>query len=178
MRTLFCIVGRTASGKDTLTNIIAKENNMKVLLSYTTRPKRSENEDTHVFVTDAEYNADRDNNSIVAFTEINNYKYWSTIQQVLESDLYIIDPRGLKELKSKNLDLKIVSIYIDVDEYSRRQRFLMRQPDATQLFYDRNTSETLQFIEFEAQQLYDYKIENYRFEDALKELTEIINKEK
>ena len=48
-KTIFCVLGRTASGKDTLVADICAKHNLKQLISYTTRPKRSENENTHIF---------------------------------------------------------------------------------------------------------------------------------
>ena len=38
--TVYCILGRTSSGKSTITRLAAKELNMVVLKSYTTRDKR------------------------------------------------------------------------------------------------------------------------------------------
>ena len=40
MHTVFCIIGRTASGKSTIVNAVAKDLNLKILKSYTTRARR------------------------------------------------------------------------------------------------------------------------------------------
>ena len=45
------IVGRTATGKDTLREALEKHANMTFVKSYATRPRRFENEDTHIFIT-------------------------------------------------------------------------------------------------------------------------------
>ena len=53
MKTVFFIVGRTASGKDSLTNAVAQDLNMKVLKSYATRPMRKDDPkdvESHIFI--------------------------------------------------------------------------------------------------------------------------------
>ena len=40
MHKVFCIIGRTASGKSTIVSAVAKDMKLKVLKSYTTRARR------------------------------------------------------------------------------------------------------------------------------------------
>ena len=96
MHKLFCIVGRTGAGKDTITNAVADKFNLNVVKSYTTRPKRSVDEDTHIFIKPEDFELYQ--NDIVAYTEINNYKYFCTRQQLDDADFYIIDPNGIDYL--------------------------------------------------------------------------------
>lgn len=54
MHKVFCIIGRTASGKSTIVSAVAKDMKLKVLKSYTTRTRRK-NEvgkhcDLHLFL--------------------------------------------------------------------------------------------------------------------------------
>ena len=86
---LFCIMGESASGKDTLTNRLCNETGIKQIISYTTRPRRNGEGDTHIFVDDAVYESMKDN--IAAYTEINGFKYWTTTDQLYNNDVYIID---------------------------------------------------------------------------------------
>jgi guanylate kinase len=177
-KTIFCVLGRTASGKDTLVAEMCKKHNLKQLISYTTRPKRNENENTHLFATEQDFNNDCARNAVVASTVINGYTYWSTKDQVYESDVYIIDPRGLEELKRTMPDVRIVTICIYVDTHSRRQRFLIRQPGKDELFEQRNASESEQFDAFELNKMADYFVFNDRFETALYCLDRIITFER
>ena len=178
MKKLFCIVGRTASGKDTLAREIAKQSGLNILISYTTRPKRFPHEDTHIFVTEESYQKDRNNNQIIAYTEINGNKYWCTQEQLMQSDIYIIDPHGLEVLKTNNSDIDFVTIYIYADEDKRRKRFCTREPNGSVLFAARNTSENEPCDSFANNQAYDYIVTNDKFSQAAKELMEIITKEK
>lgn len=177
-KTIFCVLGRTASGKDTLVAEICKKYNLKQLISYTTRPKRSENENTHIFATEQDFENDSVRGAVVASTVINGYTYWSTKEQIYDSDVYIIDPRGLEELKRTMSDVNIITICIYVDEHSRRQRFLMRQPGKEELFEQRNASECEQFDAFELNKMADYLVVNERFEYALYCLDRIITFER
>ncbi len=60
--TVYCILGRTSSGKSTITRLAAKELNMVVLKSYTTRDKRKgeELDSDHIFILEKEKNLSMD----------------------------------------------------------------------------------------------------------------------
>jgi dephospho-CoA kinase len=146
---MICIVGRSGSGKDYLANEFERFG-YKILKSYTTRPKRFENEDTHIFISKEEANKIVDK---MAVTEINGYEYFSTISQVKENDIYIIDPEGLKTL-TKSVDNKesIYVIYVFVDGNIRKEKAINRNSNTEQeiiVFNNRNDSENEQFTEFE-----------------------------
>lgn len=176
MKTLFCIVGRTASGKDSLTSSVIDELNLKQVISYTTRPKRINEENTHIFIEEKEF--ENYKNDIVAYTEINGYKYFCTKEQLLESDIYIIDPNGVDYLKKQNLGLKLITIYVNVDYDTRYQRAINNRKDDVEVFIKRNLSENAQFENFEKNRLYDYMVTNLDFESSKKELKEIIFSER
>ena len=115
MHKLFCIIGRTGSGKSTLTKKVADELGLKILKSYTTRPMRvnetAENSD-HIFISPEEVEKYRDD--MVAYTERVNYCSFATKQQIMESDFYIINPSGYYELCEKTKDMDIDLIPIDI----------------------------------------------------------------
>ncbi len=149
------IVGRSGAGKDTYANIL-KENGLKGVLSYTTRPKRYINEDTHIFIKPNEADSYTDK---VAVTHISNYEYFATKEQVDNCDYYIIDPNGVRELLAnyKNLDYIIIYLYCDLDV--RKERALSRSSDAykeLEIFNKRNKSENGQFNAFE-KEIYQYQ---------------------
>ena len=145
---LICIVGRTGSGKDYLAKKF-EEKGLKQIKSYTTRPKRNENEDTHTFITKEE--ADKITDKI-AVTEINGYEYFATHSQVKENDIYIIDPNGLKVLCENLKDESMIVIYVKADDEERKKRAIDRADDEEkelEIFNKRNESENEQFTEFE-----------------------------
>ena len=119
MHTVFCIIGRTASGKSTIVNAVAKDFNLKILKSYTTRARRQneigDNCD-HTFINADD--VDKYRNDMVAYTERAGYCSFATKEQLMSSDIYIINPSGFSDLieSTKNIpDLRLVDIWIDCD---------------------------------------------------------------
>ena len=49
------IVGESGSGKSTICDELTKRYGLKQVKSYTTRPRRSEDEDGHTFISDEEF---------------------------------------------------------------------------------------------------------------------------
>lgn len=147
---IYLVVGRTGSGKDYLVNLLAKEG-LNVVKSYTTRPKRSETEDTHIFITPEESATITDK---VATTEINGYEYFATAAQVNDADIYIIDPNGIKELTANMPDTTFHIIYVTANDVDRRFNAVKRAENKIkeeQIFDSRDENEDAQFSEFEEQ---------------------------
>ena len=163
--TLLCIMGESACGKDTLVNQLCERNNYSKLISYTTRPRRDNEGNTHIFVDEDIYFRMREDGQIAAYTNINNVHYWSTIEQICESDIYIIDPLGVQALKQLNIpNLRLVTIYINVPENIRKERAIQRGDDMT-IYRSRCLSERDQFRQLKRDANFDYAISN---SDAIK----------
>lgn len=172
---LFCIMGETASGKDTLTKKLCEDTGMRSIVSYTTRPRRTNEGDTHIFVDDSVYEQMKDN--LAAYTEINGFRYWTTIEQIYDNDIYIIDPNGLETLENLGLeDIDLCSIYINVPIDIRLERALYRG-DSLEDFFSRNKSEMRQFIQMKAAGGFDYAISNLNEDKAYAVLKYIVEVE-
>lgn len=164
---LVCILGRTASGKDSLVQKLCERTGVKQLISYTTRPRRENEGDTHVFVTEETYEQMRADNKIAAFTQIGEYKYWSTIDQLYTNDLYIVDYQGIKTLRELNLpNLKIITIFINVPDKIREERALNTRKDNKITFRKRDFVEREQFREMLKNADFDYAVSNIDFARA------------
>lgn len=165
-RVIMCILGESSSGKDALVNQICKTSNLTRLISYTTRPQRKNEGATHIFVDEDIYNSMKENNGIAAYTNINNNRYWSTIEQLYDSDFYIIDPIGVDSLKNLNLpNLRIVTVYINVPEDVRKERAIKRGDDVV-TYKSRCFSERNQFREMKKNMDVDYVVPNIDFAKA------------
>lgn len=185
MKKLFCIMGRTCSGKTTLAKTVAATLHMKVLRSYTTRPMREgENEHTsdHIFISEDEVKLFQ--GKIAAYTEINGCKYFVTRDMVMNSDIYVVDPNGYKMLvdtvKRKNMNIKLIPIYIDVDVADQERRYKARGNTRNE-FWERYKSEAEQFDRFEEEIIiynrkhtYVYRIKNVDFHYSVKLIEEYI----
>lgn len=121
---LFLFVGRSASGKTTVADVLEKEYGYKQVSSYTTRKPRYDGEIGHTFVTEDEFNQLED---IVAYTLYNNAHYGTTAKQLDECSIYVVDVPGVETLleRYKN-DRPIVVIYFDSSVYTRINRMIDR----------------------------------------------------
>ena len=175
MNKIFLLVGESSSGKDSLANMLEKDG-YKVLKSYSTRPKRENETNTHIFISSEEVCKYKD--EIIAYTKIGEYEYFSTMPQLLESDIYIIDPNGVEYLKSKTKDIDIVTIYINVSEEERKYRALAIRKDMLHEVEKRFEAERLQFDKFKLSAKFDYSISNTDIKNAYKILRTIIEVER
>lgn len=186
-KTIFCILGETGSGKDSLVNYTLKKYNLdlKPVLSYTDRPIRSgeQNGKEHIFLSKEEMTEFLDSNKkdIAAYTKIGEtgYRYCAMTSVINRSDIYIIDPNGLKEFKERTGDrYNILSIYIDCPLKERRKRTEKRGDEAIK-FESRVVAESGQFAKFREDHVYDYIIDNgdlTTMDEAAQRLVKIFKK--
>ena len=121
---LYLMVGRSASGKTTIANLLESRHELVQLQSYTTRPKRSEDEVGHTFISNEDF--DRLKN-IVAYTEYHGHRYCSTQEQIDAVDTYVIDVPGVETLlKSYKSDRPIIVVYFDATIRTRIDRMVDR----------------------------------------------------
>lgn len=160
---LMCVMAESAAGKDRLVNELCNRNNLTQLISYTTRVRRANEDDTHIFVDEETYQQMKDDNNIAAYTYINGNHYWSTINQLYESDFYVIDPRGIESLKALNLpNLHLVTVYVNVPEDVRKERAKLRGDDMN-VYRNRCLSEREQFRDMKKNMNVDYVVPNVDF---------------
>ena len=167
MKKLFCIIGETARGKDTLAKILENDYGLRQVVSYTTRPIRPGEKDgrEHYFIFDdqADDMMDFMSDEIVAFTQIGKYRYFATKEELLASDIYIIDPVGLDSLKDyvrrNKLNISICAVYITCSDEIARKRAI-ELGDNIDIFEKRSEDERIMFEQFDALEAYDYKYTN------------------
>ena len=158
---LLCILGRTSCGKDTLVNKLCDRTGLTAITSYTTRPRRSNEGCTHIFSTKDEYEQMQAEGNVAAYTEIAGNYYWTTIGQLYEHSVYIIDPRGVDALRALNLpNLRIVTVYINTPDDVRKERALNKRGDDRVVFMKRDVSERDQFRAMLRNADFDYAISN------------------
>ena len=165
--TLLCIMGKTACGKDSLVNKLCERTGLKSITSYTTRPRRENEGNTHIFVNEDDYNQMYQDGIVAAFTQIGEYKYWTTIDQLENADIYIIDYEGVKTLRELNLEnIRLVTIFINTPDDIREERALNKRKDDKMKFRTRNFAEAAQFREMLKNANFDYSISNINFAKA------------
>ena len=181
IHTVYCVLGRTGSGKSTVTKQAAKQLDMNVLRSYSTRQylregETKENSD-HTLISPDEVEKYRDD--MIAYTDRVGYCNFATKQQLLDNDFYIINPSGYYELKlkTKSMDINLVTIMVTVPFTDLRERAKKRGDfDAWQANYIQESEE---FSTFEKSHLIDYFVLNDRsLEESVAKMVRIINKDK
>lgn len=154
---------------------------MNILRSYSTRQylrqgETKENSD-HILISQDEVEKYR--NDMIAYTDRVGYCNFATKQQLLDNDFYIINPTGYYELKlkTKNMDIELVTIMVNVPYNDLRQRARKRGDyDAWQANYIKESEE---FSNFEKSNLIDYFVLNDRsLEESVAKMIRIINKDK
>ena len=121
---LLLFVGPSGSGKTTIANLLEEKYDYKQVQSYTTRKPRYEGEVGHIFITEEEF----DNlGELAAYTLYNGNRYGTTINQVDNSDIYVIDVPGVKTLLDNyKTDRMIYIIYFNTTVHTRINRMLER----------------------------------------------------
>lgn len=92
MEKIILLCGKSGCGKSTISEILQTKG-LKVIQSFTTRPKRTPNEQGHIFISKEDFDCLHD---YVAYTKFNGYEYCATERQVENNDIYIVDPKGIE----------------------------------------------------------------------------------
>ena len=158
---LLCVLGRTSCGKDTLVGKLCERTGLTAITSYTTRPRRINEGDTHIFSSREVYEQMQAEGNVAAYTEIAGNIYWTTIDQLFEHSVYIIDPNGVETLRQLNLpNLRLVTVYINTPDSVRKERALNKRGDDRLTFMKRDMAEKDQFRAMLRNADFDYAISN------------------
>lgn len=160
---LITVAGRNSAGKSLIAKKVAEALGLNVVKSYATRKPRPEELEKglencdHIFVSDEEY--DKLEN-MTAETEINGARYCTTQEILDNSDIYVIDPKGIKDLKERcGSRYKLLQFYIYADADKRAARFVARGETKAK-FEAREQSEDEQFCDYENNHGWDIIIYN------------------
>lgn len=169
---LVLLVGNSGSGKTAIAEYLREYHNFRILKSYTTRPRRADSKDDHIYIEDKDVKSFE--NEMVAYNKYNGYHYFATRQQCDESDVYVVDVEGLKQLR-KTYDKKIIlSFYIETSPEVRIQRMRLRG-DTEEEIEKRLETDKKEFAEVE--DMCDFIINNdYALCVATQQILAIINK--
>lgn len=151
---------------------VAKELENKgynVLQSYTTRKPRTVHEWGHLFCSNEEYERYKNEDQIAAYTYFDDHHYFSTKEQLYNTDIYVIDPDGIEYLKQNIPDIEFITIYLKVDKHTRMRRMQLRGDDVVDIL-SRVTNDGIKFKE----KRFDYQVINYDLSKAVKIIESIM----
>lgn len=151
---LVVIVGKTATGKDTVARHLNSKYGIAPIVSYTTRPIRDCETDgiEHYFITTDEMEKLKEKpDQMLAYTKFpkTGYEYCASTSS-LENDSvysYILDPPGLEWMLKNRTDLDILVLPLNASELTIVEHAIVRGDDA-QAIQDRIESEREIFNEF------------------------------
>ena len=179
MNKVYCILGKSASGKSTIERLL-EEKGLKRLISFTTRPMR-ENERTGVdynYITIQEFENLKSNGQLLECTEYRGWYYGINSSQIDMKDdrdyLAVIEPHGYRQIKEKLGD-KVIGIYITIQDKERILRALNREikPDVDEVVRRFMSDKDLfKNIELEV----DYIFENWYSYEVVENIMKIVKR--
>ena len=153
MNNIFLIVGCSGSGKTTITEQLEQQYGLKSIQSYTTRPKRYENEAGHTFVSDEEFDKLTD---MVGYTEFDSKRYCATAEQVENNDLYVIDPKGIDFFMKSYKGNKIPKVIFISSDLTTRYERMVGRAEVKGSTYTEAVDIALGRIKNDVNEFYDY----------------------
>ena len=156
MKRLITITGPSGAGKDTVARMMSEMTDWPVLCSYTTRLMREGevNGREHYFVERVNVSPTK----MLAYTVYGGYEYWTRLDQVEDTAIYVIDEVGLVDLKKRHPDIEVFSINV----YSLLQIRLMRGAKLPRIIRD------VERLRNAPQIKYDYLIHNNQDKSSLR----------
>lgn len=193
IKKIFCIMGYTAAGKDTISNeIVNRINKLKFLVSHTTRPMRKQEKEgkEYYFINNKEFFKMKECNEFVE-TRVYHTKvekngeivddtwYYGLSTREVESceyGLFIVDADGFNEIRERYGSSIVIPIYINVKDEILRERAKQRG-DLAEEFERRLTDDKIKFRSFRTKVLYKNIFNNEDINKAIDEVETFIRVE-
>ena len=183
---LVIICAFSSAGKDSITKYIANNYNYSEIISYTSRPIRpneSENNPYH-FITRKQFEKMLSNDEFIECrtynTLVNNISdiwYYGVSKDSIDLSkhnyIVVLDILGLIQFKKHYKD-NIISIFINVDEQTRKERCINREDFDETEWNRRYLDDKLKFTEEVINREVDYVVDNYDFNKCVGEIIGII----
>lgn len=110
---IVAIVGPSGSGKTEMADFVEQQYGIKMIESYTDRPKRFDDERGHIFLTKTEMD-DVLKKPLIAETVFGGNRYCCTQADVLPENTYVIDEYGLQMMIDNHSDKYLIhKVFID-----------------------------------------------------------------
>ncbi|MEG0181176.1 MAG: guanylate kinase [Terrisporobacter sp.] len=182
MGKIFCLMGKSSSGKDTIFKEIKddKDLNLKPVVSYTTRPQRVDETQgvEYFFINKEELDKFESENKVIekrVYDTVNGKWYYCTINDSqIDLDKYnyllITTLESYRDIKAYYGEDKVYPFYIDIDDGIRLERALERERRQAKPNYDELCRRFLaDNQDFSAKNLSDLNINKFYINEDLQE---------
>ena len=126
---LITLTGPSGSGKSTIERLLVNNYNLKRAVSHTTREMRiKERQGVDYYFTSVDMmNLLHAKGKLAEYTEYNGNFYGVMIDELMNSQILVVEPIGLMQIKENMKDKKkIISIYLSVTPETARERMVSR----------------------------------------------------
>lgn len=172
----------SGAGKTTLVKKISKIDNFKISISYTTRiPRINEiNGKDYYFINKKDFESLIKNEELLEHAKVFNNFYGSSKKRVFEllkrgsNVLFDIDWQGTNQIKSKNLNYRLLTIFIlPPSKKTLLSRLIEREKNDENVIKERMAKFDQDVLQWEG---YDYVVINDNLDLCFEEILNIINK--
>ncbi len=174
MKNIYLLMAPSGAGKTVIQELLCNTYKLTPVVSYTTRTRRFGENDNHIFVTQEVFNALENK---VAYVHYNGNDYCATLEQIENSDVYVIDPKGIEYFrKYYRGSKKIKIIYIQSPVHTRMNR-MEERGDPFDMALERIVNDILSF--YKAEDIADMIVNNNdttRLSDIVKQIWDYIEK--
>ena len=171
----------SGAGKTTLVKEISKRNNFQISISHTTRKPRSNETEgkDYYFVSETEFKNLINENKFLEYAKVFQNYYGSSKDVVFkklnnaENVIFDIDWQGTEQIKSQNLNYKIVTIFIlPPSRNELYNRLLNRDRNDEKIAKERMTQFNEDVLHWNN---YDFVVINDDLENCYKKIIKFIN---
>ena len=136
---MIIIVGKTASGKDTVVKKLVDDYKYTKIITYATRPvRKGEKQDiTYHFISDDEFNQKINEGFFAEYkaydTEFGIWYYGTALEDLENADdksVIILTPAGYRDVKNKLENENITCIYLYANNATLKERLAKRGDDS------------------------------------------------
>lgn len=169
---MIILIGPSASGKTEIAKLLIKNFNFKKFVTTTTRlPRVNEiNDIDYHFISVNEFNNKIKDNKFIEYVFYNDNYYGTTLEEIDNNKVLILEPKGLKEFLKLN-NKNIVSFYIDASKETRYKRMVDRKDNENEILKRINSDD--KYFE-ESKKDVDYIIDNNSNATSLNDITDKI----
>jgi guanylate kinase len=155
------LVGKGASGKNFLMERF-ENRGFHHLVSHTTRPIRQKEKDgrEYHFISEKEFSRMIENDEFFEYQKFGDYYYGTSKKEWEISNVVIMAPQGVENLKKLGVRQDCFVIYIDIPYQVRKERLCCRNGNNNEDIENRLHNDEIEFDGFKD---YDLRIENPNF---------------